>query len=375
MYILNMKNKILEEIQPTTFSEHKLKERYDLQEWIDNDPQILGEDLLIIQKEFAGFDGTLERLDLLALDKNGHLVIIENKLDDSGRDVTWQALKYVSYCSSLSKQNIVEIYQNYLNKKALADKPNAQTAICDFLENDDFDSIILNQGYQQRIFLVAREFRPEVTSTVIWLREKNIDIRCIKVVPYLWQRDEQQEIIIDIDPIIPVPEIEQYQIKLINKEMEEKQSNTSKIAAEQLYSKYWGQLLEKCKEQQFQLFANRTTSSAHWITASSDIPKIRYAYVILSTTARVELYFDDTYENNKYYFDQLFQDKTTIETELGAELDWQRLDKKRACRICIWHDCVRDDESTWDNLINWHIDNMRNFERVFSPRLKQMKMK
>lgn len=374
MYILNMKNKILEEIQPTTFSEHKLKERYDLQEWIDNDPQILGEDLLIIQKEFAGFDGTLERLDLLALDKNGHLVIIENKLDDSGRDVTWQALKYVSYCSSLSKQNIVEIYQNYLNKKALANKPNAQTAICDFLENDDFDSIILNQGYQQRIFLVAREFRPEVTSTVIWLREKNIDIRCIKVIPYLWQRDEQQEIIIDIDPIIPVPEIEQYQIKLINKEMEEKQSNTSKNAAKKLCKKYWTQLLEKCKEKQFQLLDNRVANSAPWITASSNIPKIRYACVMLNTKASVELYFDSTYKTNKYYFDQLFQDKTTIETELGAELEWRQLDK-RAFRICIWHDCVRDDESTWDNLIDWHIHNMQNFERVFSPRLKQMKMK
>lgn len=30
---------------------------------------------------------TRECLDLLALDKDGNLVIIENKLDDSGRDV------------------------------------------------------------------------------------------------------------------------------------------------------------------------------------------------------------------------------------------------------------------------------------------------
>jgi RecB family endonuclease NucS len=41
---------------------------------------------LIIQKEFAGFGDTKERLDLLALDKKGKLVVIENKLDDSGRD-------------------------------------------------------------------------------------------------------------------------------------------------------------------------------------------------------------------------------------------------------------------------------------------------
>ena len=35
-----------------------------------------------------------ERLDLLALDKDGKLVIIENKLDDTGREVVfWQAIK------------------------------------------------------------------------------------------------------------------------------------------------------------------------------------------------------------------------------------------------------------------------------------------
>jgi hypothetical protein len=40
------------------------------------------------------------------------ILLIENKLDDSGRDVVWQALKYASYCSSLSKSQIVAIHQN-----------------------------------------------------------------------------------------------------------------------------------------------------------------------------------------------------------------------------------------------------------------------
>jgi len=123
MYILEEQTKELKEISETTFSEHGLKERYDLQEWIDKNPEILAkelgdeEELLIIQKEFSGFDKTNERLDLLALDKNGNLVIIENKLDDSGKDVTWQALKYVSYCSALTKDEIISIYQEYLKNK------------------------------------------------------------------------------------------------------------------------------------------------------------------------------------------------------------------------------------------------------------------
>lgn len=58
----------------------------------------------------------------MALDKEGNLVIIENKLDDTGRDVVWQALKYTSYCASLSKPQVVDIYQRYLNQKAITSK-------------------------------------------------------------------------------------------------------------------------------------------------------------------------------------------------------------------------------------------------------------
>lgn len=71
---------------------------------------------MIIAKEFDGFSETLERLDLLAFDKQGNLVIIENKLDDAGRNVTWQALKYVSYCASLDAGQMRSIYQRYLKK-------------------------------------------------------------------------------------------------------------------------------------------------------------------------------------------------------------------------------------------------------------------
>src|SRR5690606_41510757 len=97
------------------FSDLGFTERKHLQEWLENYPQALtqgdGDELLIIQKEFDGFDDTRERLDLLAIDKDGNLVIIEKKLDDSGRDVVWQELKHASYCANLKKQQVVEIVQ------------------------------------------------------------------------------------------------------------------------------------------------------------------------------------------------------------------------------------------------------------------------
>lgn len=63
-------------------------------------------------------------------------MLIENKLDDTGRDVTWQALKYASYCSRLTKENIRNIYQEFLQKTDPS--ADAGTLIAEFLEADDF---------------------------------------------------------------------------------------------------------------------------------------------------------------------------------------------------------------------------------------------
>lgn len=207
MFII--KNNAATEVVPQTFAGLGFREKEHLQEWIANNPTMLGEELLIIQKEFAGFDETRERLDLLALDTHGNLVVIENKRDDSGADVTWQALKYVSYCSTFTAEGIVRVFQEYLKK--LGTGKNAETELREFFEQGDFSSI-LEQG-DQRVILVAANFRREVTSTVMWLFNRGIDIKCIKVTPY----KHGEDILIDPEQIIPVKDAEDYLIQLAEK--------------------------------------------------------------------------------------------------------------------------------------------------------------
>lgn len=81
MFIISKDENKIHKVQAKTFSELKFKEREHLQEWIEGNPEALGEELLIIQKEFSGFSDTNERLDLRALDKQGNIVVIENKLE------------------------------------------------------------------------------------------------------------------------------------------------------------------------------------------------------------------------------------------------------------------------------------------------------
>ena len=163
MYKIDTNNNKLEELPKCSFKELGFTERKHLQEWIAKEPTVFGEELLIIQKEFSGFSDTNERLDLLALDKQGTLVIIEIKLDDTGRDVTWQALKYASYCSNMSADNIKKIYQEYLDD--LSGNENAEERLLDFFEDSEHEVLNLNKGVTQRIILLAANFRKEVTST------------------------------------------------------------------------------------------------------------------------------------------------------------------------------------------------------------------
>ena len=216
MFTVNHQTNRISPVKTKRFSELGFTERKHLQEWLAHEPSALGEELLIIQKEFDGFDDTRERLDLLALDKDGNLVIIENKLDDSGRDVVWQALKYASYCASLTKAQIVDIYQQYLDRYEpvtrevdLLNAPaSASARICEFLDAPDLDELKLNLGNSQRIMLVAANFRKEVTSTALWLLGQGISIACFKITPY----SLGEQLLINIDQIIPTPEAKELMI-------------------------------------------------------------------------------------------------------------------------------------------------------------------
>ena len=139
---------------------------------------------------------------LLAIDKQGNLVVIENKLDDSGRDVVWQCLKYASYCSTLSKAQVADIFGRYLERTGSAADP--RQLICDFLGEDAFEDVSLNPGNDQRLIMVAAQFRKEVTSTVLWLLKHGVFVKCFRATPF----QDGDAIFLNMEQVIPLPEAE-----------------------------------------------------------------------------------------------------------------------------------------------------------------------
>lgn len=366
MFLIDKEKNEAISISKKTFQELEFKERKHLQEWISKNTDILGERLLIIQKEFSGFDDTKERLDLLALDESGNLVIIENKLDDSGRDVVWQALKYASYCSSLTKNDIKDIFQKYLD--AQGEKEHSEKLICDFLETEDFSEIELNSD-DQRIIMIAANFRKEVTSTAMWLLDHNIKIKCIKVTPY----ELNGQVFLDTEQIIPIVDAEDYLIKIANKKQEELINREKKQTRHTIRVEFWTQLLQEMNKKS-DLFKNISPSKDNWIGCGSGYSGLSYNFVITSNYARIELWINKgAQEDNKEIFDSIYKFKGEIESSFGDQLDWQRRDDGKGSRIAYW---LRDvnvfNEEDWPEMINFLTSNMVKFEIAMKKVLRSV---
>jgi len=362
MYIVDKKTKKSTKVIESTFAALKMSERNDLQEWIVNEPRILGEELLIIQKEFSGFSDTNERLDLLAIDKQGNLVIIENKLDDSGKDVTWQAMKYASYCSTLSKDNIRVIFQEYL--KVYETNARAEDKICDFLQKSDFEEVQLNRDLSQRIILVAREFRKEVTSTVLWARKFRIQVQCIKFTPYMMG----DILLLDTEQIIPVKDVAEIMINYENKALDEAETSETIAEREIIRDKFWKELLPKmnAKSDMYKGINTEGYHYDHWLSTGSGISGVVFSFVITKKYASVELGIaKNEQEENKKLFDTLLYKKDAIEADLGYKLSWQRLDDKKMSRIAYILDGVNIFNSDdWPKIQEFLIENMIRFDKV-----------
>ena len=362
MFLIDMQNKKAVSLEKKTFSELRLSERYDLQEWIVSNPHILGENLLIIQKEFAGFLDTSERPDLLALDENGKLVIIENKLDDSGKDVVWQALKYVSYCATMTKSEICDIYQRYLGARDLASEKLAE-----FYDEQDYESIRLNPSDgDQRIILVAANFRKEVTSTVLWLCNHGIDITCVKVTPY----QDEDKLYLDIERILPIQDIGDYQIRLAEKKQEGAISLKEEARRHKLRYRFWEKALPVLRSKT-DIYNNASPSRYNSLTGSSGHSGIVFSPCIKMGNARAELrIMTSDRDKNKSIYHELIDKKNEIESAFGGSLDWHELPDTNTCRVCVlFKSHGLADEEHWDEIISFLADNLAKLIAVFKEPL------
>lgn len=232
MSIFLLENGQLNAIHGTTFINESILERQHLQQALKQNISVIAADCLVLTEEYAEWDASRKRIDLLAIDKQANLVIIELKRTDTGDHMELQALRYASMISTMTFEHALDVLVDYRNKNGEEGftRENARETIEDFIELDAINET--NFGNDVRIILVSAEFSKELTTSVIWLNERDLDITCVRMKPYKYQ----DQILIDIQQVLPLLEAKDYQIRA-QKKAEERREIQKNLNSKD-YSKY-----------------------------------------------------------------------------------------------------------------------------------------
>ena len=284
-----------------------------LEENIDELNSVIDLSLSIVEREQAAGDFSV---DLVAEDRSGNSVIIENQLERSNHDHLGKLITYLTV------------------KEAKA-----------------------------AIWIVS-DPRPEHISAISWLNESS------SASFYLLKLEAVQ-----IENSLPAPLL----TLIVGPSEEIREAGKEKKERAERYSlrhRFWAQLLDLAKEKT-QLHANISPSQSSYLMTGAGRSGLRFDYVVQQHTSEIELYIDrgkDADSENEEIFDRLEQSKVEIEEAFGEPLEWQRLESKRACRINKRFSLggYRDDEEKWQEIQGAMIDGMIQLEKAFRPHIDRL---
>lgn len=209
----------IQQLAEVTLEDIGFREREHLQRWIEDYPEIVGADLLVVTTEFDrwefGSDMVKDRLDVLFLNSAGALVVAELKRGEAPDTVDLQALKYAAYCSQLTVEDVVGDYARYHEVEEQA----AREVLFEYAP-----SLKRSGVGPVKVRLVAESFRPSVTSLVLWLRDYDVDIGCIEISA---RHLPDGNALITSRQLLPLPVAEDYLVRRRRREKDEEQREAS----------------------------------------------------------------------------------------------------------------------------------------------------
>ncbi len=146
-------------LQPidTRMSEAGRKETNDLEAWIVSNPSIIAPDIVIIGRQVSTKSGPL---DLLAIDKQGNIVIIELKRGLLPREALVQAIDYASDVTEWGIERLSEICTKHTGK-------SLEEQLTESFPDIDLENIDINDA--QRLILVGFGIEGALERMVNWL--------------------------------------------------------------------------------------------------------------------------------------------------------------------------------------------------------------
>jgi hypothetical protein len=294
-------------------------EAYDFTQWLQENIEVLNAtlDLNLINIDREQSAGSFS-IDLVAEAEGGGTVIIENQLEKSNHD---HLGKLITYLSAI--------------------------------------------GAKAAIWLVS-DPRPEHVAAIAWLNDSSsAEFYMVKV----------EAVRISNSPAAPL-----FTLIVGPSEDAKEVVHTKKEIAERygIRKRWWTQLVERSVKIS-RLHAHITPGEHHWIGTSSGVRGLSLNYVVTQDECAAELYIDrgkDGEAENKAIFDQLQVNKPEVEEVFGGPLSWERLDRKRACRIRFTQSGggYRSLEEDWPSIQDGIVQAMNRLEQALRPHLKSLRL-
>lgn len=251
-------------------------EAHDFTRWLEENIDVLNDviDITLSNAEREQAAGDFS-VDLVAEDESGAKVIIENQLEKSNHDHLGKVITY-----------------------------------------------LVAMEARAAVWIVS-DPRPEHVSAITWLNESS------SASFYLLKLEA-----IKIGESAPAPLL----TLIVGPSASTKAVGKAKQEFAERYDirqQFWKGLLDYAKTKT-RLHTGISPSKYGWIGTGAGRSGLAYNYVVWEHEAAAELYIDrgkDADAENKAIFDALKAKKEEIESAFGGELEWQRLDNKRACRI------------------------------------------
>lgn len=320
-----------------------------LQNWLGANPDWILEDekMLVVSREVRTDLGGF--IDLLGLDREGNVVVVELKRDDTPRDVIAQAVEYAAWAEDLVEDELEKCLRSFKGDDALSlAKWHAR-----YFGLGDARAVEFNRSH--RIVIVGQDVTNKIRRSAAYLRDKGIRLTCREFT--LFQSDGGDRLL-HLATVVP-------------KGRAPNRSPSRELTEiEQLILRFWAGLLKHAKLKT-QLHAICKSTTSNFVGARARMPikglTVTFYYWVRAHDADVVLYIDG--QEAEHVFKALNRKKEEIEERFGSELDWDPKEKRRHCRIQKTYDGGYQDEDSWGKVFEVLASAMASLESALKPHL------
>lgn len=236
----------------------------------------------------------------------------------------------------------------------------------DQTDHDHLGKIITYAAGQEAsiVVWVARNFIAEHRQAIDWLNENMPDVDLFGLEIALFKIEDSP----------PAP-----QFKVISSPNEWSKkiraSRASELSETELqHLKYWEELRNYAVEKSKGDIFSQKARAAHEYYIAIGRSNFEIKLWINSRIKEIGAYLHLFEFTAKIAFDQIFANKEEIEDEIGYALQWHREENKKTSWIALKREGFYQDENIRQELIEWHFQKALDLHRVFSKRVRDLKL-